>query len=124
MPGTVIVTILLLAVVGLAVYGTIKRIRYGSECCGSREPNPSRIKVKDKDKKHYPYVYRIKVDGMHCSGCVRRLENAFHKKEGLWATVNLENKEVILQSKKELEKKEVGLIIAGSGFTMLSFDKS
>ena len=79
MPGTIIVGVILLAVIGIAVYSTVKRIKYGSYCCGSKDPMPKKVKVKDKNKTHYPYAYRMKVDGMHCSGCVRNIENAFHQ---------------------------------------------
>ena len=122
MPGTIIVGVILLAVIGIAVYSTVKRIKYGSNCCGSKDPMPKKVKVKDKNKTHYPYAYRMKVDGMHCSGCVRNIENAFHKKDGMWATVSLENKEVFLRSKNETERKTASEIISSAGFTMLSFE--
>lgn len=124
MPGTFIVAILLIAVIGIAIFSTIKRINYGSSCCGEKDPMPPRIKVKDKNKNHYPFAYRIKVDGMHCSGCVRKLENAFHKEDGMWATVSLEKKEVLLRSKKELENRDMGSIVSSVGFTMLSAESS
>ena len=57
---------------------------------------------------------------MHCSGCVRKLENAFHKEDGMWATVSLERKEVLLRSKKELENRDMGRVVSSVGFTMLS----
>ena len=120
MPGTLIVAILLVIVIGVAIFSTIRRINYGSSCCGEKDPMPAKIKVKDKNKSHYPYTYLIKVDGMHCSGCVRKLENAFHKEDGLWATVSLEKKEVLLRSKKELENRDMGRIVSSVGFTMLS----
>jgi copper chaperone CopZ len=123
MPGTIIITILLAGVIGLAVFGTVKRIRFGSSCCGEKDPMPARIPVKDKNKKHYPYTYRLKVDGMHCSGCVRKLENAFHKEEGMWVSVNLEKKEALLRSVEETEQRKAGRIVADAGFTLLSFEQ-
>ena len=122
MQGTIIVVLVLAVVVGIAVYSTMKRIRFGSSCCGEKDPMPAKVKVKDRNKSHYPYVYQLKVDGMHCSGCVRKLENAFHTEEGMWAIVSLERKEVLLRSKKELERKDAGRVVSSSGFTMLSFE--
>ena len=124
MPGTVVVVILLIAVIGVAVYSIVKRIRYGSSCCGSKDPMPPKVKVKDKNKSHYPYNYLLKVDGMYCSGCVRRLENAFHKEDGMWVTISLEKKEVLLRSKKELQKQDAGRVVSSAGYTMLSFEES
>ena len=120
--GTIIISVILAVVIGIAVFSTVKRIRYGSSCCGSKEPMPAKVKVKDKNAAHYPYTYRIAVDGMHCSGCVRKLENAFHVHEGMWAQISLEKKEVLLRAKRELDKRETGRIIADAGFTQLSFE--
>ena len=120
--GTIIVSVVLAAVIGLSIYGTIRKIKYGSSCCGGKDPMPARVKVKDKNKSHYPYTYRLKIDGMHCSGCVRKLENAFHSEEGLWADVSLEKREVLLRSKSELESRAAGKIVASAGFTLLSFE--
>ena len=120
--GTIIVCVVLAAVIGAAAYGTIRKIKYGSSCCGGKDPMPAKVKVKDKNKSNYPYTYLLKVDGMHCSGCVRKLENVFHSEDGLWAIVSLEKKEVILRSKKEFERKSVGKIVASAGFTLLDFE--
>ncbi len=85
--GTIIVCIVLALVIAFAVYSTIRKIKYGSSCCGGKDPMPAKIRVKDRNKSHYPYVYLLKIDGMHCSGCVRKLENAFHAQEGFWVSV-------------------------------------
>ena len=123
MPGTIIIVIILIIVIGLAIFGTIKRIKYGSSCCGEKDPAPSKVRVKDKNKSHYPYTYLLKVDGMHCSGCVRRLENAFHKEDGMWVTISLEKKEVLLRSKKELMRQDAGRVVSSAGYTLLSFEE-
>ena len=48
--GTLVVYLILTGIIALAVYGTIKRIRYGSSCCGTHEPAHKRVKVADKNK--------------------------------------------------------------------------
>ena len=42
--GNVAVYVILAAIVGLAVYGTVKRARHGSSCCGEREAAPKKVK--------------------------------------------------------------------------------
>ena len=121
MPGTLVVLVILFAVIVVAVIGVVKRIKYGSSCCGERDAAPSKIKVKDKNKNHYTYTYYLEVDGMHCSGCVRKIENEFNKNEGMWAKANLENKQVKLLSKNTLDKSIASQIVSDAGFTMISF---
>ena len=120
MGGTIAVIAILAVVVVLAVLGIIKRIKYGSSCCGEKDALPARVKVKDKNKRNYPYSYVLDVDGMHCSGCVRKIENEFNSRDGFWAKANLEKKQVNLLSKNELERAEAGSIVSKAGFTMLS----
>lgn len=121
--GTVVVLLILAAIIAFAVFGTIKRIRYGSSCCGERDPAPKKIKVSDKDKSHYPYSYELGIDGMHCSNCARRIENGFNKIPGMWAKADVSKKQVILMTKEQVEQNECFKIVSDSGYTMISFKK-
>ena len=122
--GNAVIIIVLCAIVGCAVYGTVKRIRYCSSCCGEHDPADKKVKVNDRNKANYPYVYILKVDGMHCSNCARRVENAFNKSEGRWATVILEKKEVLLRAKSEEQETDLAAVIASAGYTLLSVDRA
>ena len=118
--GNIVIIAVLVLIISAAIYSTIKRIRYGSSCCGTREPADKKIRVRDKNRANYPNRYTLSVDGMHCSNCARRIENAFNKTEGRWATADVGRKEVLLLSK--LNETEDGLseIVASAGYTMLS----
>ena len=120
MGGTIAVITILIIVVVFAVFGLIKRIKYGSSCCGEKDSLPAKVKVKDKNKRNYPYSYVLDVDGMHCSGCVRKIENEFNSHEGMWAKASVEKKEVSLLSKAPIDEKTAGMIVSKAGFTMLS----
>lgn len=119
--GDVVVIIVLLGIVALAVYGTVRRIRYGSSCCGEKTPPPKKVKVKDRNKTSYPFVYRLKVDGMHCANCARRVENAINSLEGCWAVVDLGKKEVTLRTKRETTEQDMSAVIAKAGYTVIAF---
>ena len=119
MGNTIIISVLII-IIAAAVYGTVRRIRYGSSCCGGHDPADKKAKVKDKNKNNYPYTYVLSVDGMHCANCARRIENAFNKTEGRWASADAGKKEVILRTKHEETRNELFDIVAGSGYTMLS----
>ncbi len=121
--GNVIITVVLIVIIALAVYSTIRRIRYGSSCCGERDPAEKKIKVADTNIQNYPYTYTLQIDGMHCANCARRIENALNRLEGRWATADVGKKEVLLRSKSEESESELGNIIASAGYTMLSCRK-
>ena len=117
--GTAIVILVLAIIVVCAILSTRKRIKYGSACCGTHDAAPKKIRVRDKNKAHYPYTCTLTVDGMHCSNCARRIENALNSKEGVWAKVNLENKTVLVRSKNSLEESELSKIISDAGYTVI-----
>ncbi len=116
-----LIVVALLALVGLAVFGTVRRIRRGSSCCGTRTPAEKKVAVRDRNKKNYPFVYNLLVDGMYCSNCARRIENAFHSGEGRWAKADIGRREVILRSKKAESEREIAAIAAQAGYTLIAF---
>ncbi|SMC70510.1 hypothetical protein SAMN06296952_2349 [Oscillospiraceae bacterium] len=119
--GNIIVYIILIAVIAMAVYGTVKRIRHGSSCCGEREAAPKKIRVSDRNKKNYPYIYELKIDGMYCSNCARRIENGFNCKEGMWALADVGQKSVRLLTKEPADESTCRKITSDSGYTLISF---
>ncbi len=117
--GTVIIILILITIIICAILSIRKRIKYGSSCCGTHDAGPSKVRVRDKNKSHYRYTYTLSVDGMHCSNCARRVENALNSKDGVWATVRLEDKSVLVRSKNPLESREISSSISLEGYTLL-----
>ena len=121
--GTIIIILILVIIILAAVKGTLNRILHGSACCGERDAAPKKIKVQDKNKSHYPYIYVLSIDGMHCSNCVRHVENAFNSIDGVWAKVNLEKKEATVLSKNPFETADLKAIVSKEGYTVLDISK-
>ena len=48
--GNIIVYIIMILIIAGAVYGTVRRIRHGSACCGEHDPAPKKVKVSDRNK--------------------------------------------------------------------------
>ena len=120
--STLIICLILLVIIALAVKSIIHRVKYGSACCGERDSAPKKITINDKNKSHYPYEYIMQIDGMHCSNCVRFVENALNSEKGLWATVNLEKKEARILAKTQMKQKFLDKIVLDAGYTPLSFE--
>ena len=120
--GTIIVIFVLAIIVVCAILSIRKRIKYGSACCGTHDAAPKKIKVHDKNKAHYPYSYTLTVDGMHCSNCARRVENALNVKEGVWAKVNLEKKSVLVRAKSQLKWEDFSTVITNAGYTLIELN--
>ena len=122
-PGNLIVYIVLAAIIIGALLGTIKRIRHGSSCCGEHEPAPKKVRPRETNRNHYPFTYVLDIDGMHCSNCARRVENAFNSNSSLWATADIGRKKVDLLAKQEISEEECRNIVSGAGYTLLSIKR-
>lgn len=59
--------------------------KLASGCCGAGGDAAKKIKVADKNRSHYPYAATLTVDGMMCSACETRVENALNALDGVWA---------------------------------------
>lgn len=111
--------ILLIVLIALLAFMMSKKITRGSSCCGTKEPPVKSIKASDKDKSHYPHHYELKVEGMVCINCVRRVENAFVSTGEMLAKADAMTGEVRLWSKRELSRQEVAQIVSDAGYTLM-----
>lgn len=118
--GDLVIVLILIIVVGGAVFGTVRRIRHGSSCCGARDAAPKKVRVADHNRNNYPYEYLLSVDGMHCGNCTRRVENAFNRQDGYWARADLETRTVKLLSKSEVREDVCTWIVSDAGYTLLN----
>lgn len=120
--GNIIIIVILLLIVLFAAKSVIHRIRHGSACCGERDAAEKKVKVSDKNKAHYPFEYLMQVDGMRCSNCVRRVENALNSLDGLWAKANLEKKELSILAKNQMDEEALKKTVLDAGYTPLSIE--
>ena len=100
------------------VYSYIRKLRYGGGCCGEHEGAVKKVKVADRDKTHYPYETVLTIDGMTCSNCVRRVENALNQLDGVWAQVDLSKAAV--RMKQPLPEDTLRDAVRAAGYIVLS----
>ena len=111
--------LLLIVLIAILVIMMSTKLTKGSSCCGTKEPPVKRIKPSDSDTSHYPHTYELKVEGMVCVNCARRVENAFISQGDMIAKADAMSKEVRLWSKRELSRQEAASIVSDAGYTLL-----
>ena len=84
-----------------------KKLQNGGSCCGGHEASEPKVKVGDKNISHYDYHYEAYVEGMVCSNCATKVENALNRNDGLFARVDLGNKKAVIHAKHELSKEDI-----------------
>jgi copper chaperone CopZ len=100
-----------------AIWQTIQKFRgkAKSSCCGSAEAVTVK-KVEDTDISHYPYRYKLQVEGMTCSHCAANVENALNNMPGVWSIVNLGKNEADVRTKEPVEEKSFAAALEAASY--------
>ncbi len=98
---TVLICLALLLIVVFSVRSYLKKLKTG--CCGSGGD-------------------QVRVEGMHCQNCARRVENAFNAKEGFYAKVDLGKKTALVRSKREVPDEELKQVVRGLGYSPVAVE--
>lgn len=122
--ATGIIVLLLIAVCGYSVYSYLHKLRHGGGCCGEHEAALKKVKVQDRDKSHYPYTVVMRVDGMTCANCARRVENALNVLPGTWAAVDLGEKNATILLKDTPQEDALRQAVRQAGYLPLSVQQS
>ena len=96
--GTVIVVIVLIVIVLFAMRGSFKHMKGEGGCCGGSAPK----KVKKQKLTQVAETKTMKIEGMTCDNCRKRVENALNSLTGVNASVNLSRKEAVVKMEKAL----------------------
>lgn len=113
--ANVIIVLILVLICIYSVRSYMKKLTQG--CCGAGGDEEKKVKVRDKNPEHYPHCVTIGVEGMTCSHCKARVENALNAEEGVWAQVNLKEKKAQVRMKNALSEDELRRIISRAGYT-------
>ena len=107
--------ILLAAIAGIRSY--VRRL--GSGCCGGGGAPEKRIAVSDRHLSHYPFCRYMKIDGMVCANCARKVENALNRIEGVWATVDMDRKSAVIRMKTDYPDEALSTAVQNAGYTVV-----
>lgn len=119
--GTAIICIILVVACIFGIKSYCKKLANG--CCGSGDSPAKRVKPADRNSAHYPYRYRLHVDGMSCKNCARRLQNAFNEQDGLYAAVNFRKKTADVRAKQATEEEILRRIVERAGYSVAGVEK-
>ena len=117
---TVLICLALLLIVVFSVRSYLKKLKSG--CCGAGGDEVKRVRPADRDASHYSYARLVRIEGMHCQNCARRVENAFNAKVGFYAKVDLGKKTALVRSKREVPDEELKQVVRGLGYSPVAVE--
>ena len=115
MENLIIIGIVLVLVI-VGVYSSIKHFKGESGCCGG---GPS-VKPKKKKLKTVIATRVVTVEGMTCEHCKNRVQRCIDDMNGAVAKVNLKKKEVVVSLAKEISDEEISKAIEKAGYEVVS----
>ena len=113
------------ALILFALYRTIQKFRgrARSSCCGTAEVVTAK-KGEDMDASHYPYRYKLGIEGMHCSNCAKSVENVLNSMDGVWARVNLGRGQAEVLSKAVRDEEAFLKEMRKTSYRVVSFEQA
>ncbi len=120
---TIVAAAIFAAAIILLISMMKKKLVHGGSCCGDHEAPEPKVKVKDKKISHYDYHYETTIEGMVCSNCATRVENALNKNEGIYAKADLGNKKAVIHAKRALSKEEVLGYLKELPYTIMDYNQ-
>ncbi len=118
-----VIIILLVCLIGWAIYRIIRKSQNGGGCCGEHEASVKRAPVKDRNRSHYPYKCSLVIGGMTCDNCAARVENALNDLPGTWAKVDISGNRAAVLSKSEPDEQALRCAVTGAGYTVMKIEK-
>lgn len=97
--GTEIIIGVLIVVVFFALRGAVKHMKGAGGCCGGGSVPK---KAKKQKQSSVAEIRTIKVEGMHCEQCSRRVENELNALPGVNATVSFRKGEAVVKMREVL----------------------
>ncbi|MCR5420386.1 MAG: heavy-metal-associated domain-containing protein [Lachnospiraceae bacterium] len=81
----IIIVLILLIILIPAVKSTITHMKGEGSCCGGKKEKVPRKKLPGKPNK----IYKLQIEGMHCTNCKNRIEKHLNEIKDVIAKVDL-----------------------------------
>ena len=113
-----VIIVILVVIVGLAVFSSVRHFKGQGGCCGGSSSKPEKKKL-DGDK---IAEKTITIDGMHCENCKNSVENHINRIDGAVAKVNLKKKTAVVSMSRMISDEELISAVESADFKVVKID--
>lgn len=109
--GTIVTGAITFVGVALCLLSFVSRLTGKKSCCGEKIP-----RVKTKRLAAPAGRLTVKVEGMRCESCRRKLMAKFNEMDGIAAKVSLETKTAVIAYERDITDEEIEKTVESAGF--------
>lgn len=115
----VIVGLVVIVLLGAALRGALRHFKGDSSCCGGGD------RVSRSKKSLDGPVIRtetIRIEGMHCANCARRVEDALEAVDGVVADVSFRDGKARVRCDRVVDEELLRQAVADAGYRVRSIE--
>lgn len=118
--STIVIVVILAVILFFAVKNSIPHFRGEGGCCGGSGKEKL---IKPAKLERIIATKEIKIEGMRCENCNRRVQNALNQLDGVNAKVYGDRAEAVVKLGRDIEDKELEKAVTGLGYRVISIEK-
>jgi len=118
--STIVIVVILAVILFFAVKNSIPHFRGEGGCCGGSGKEKL---IKPEKLERIIATKVIKIEGMRCENCNRRVQNALNQLDGVNAKVYGDRAEAVVKLGKDIEDIELEKAVTGLGYRVISIEK-
>ena len=118
--STIVIVVILAVILFFAVKNSIPHFRGEGGCCGGSGKEKL---IKPAKLERIIATKVIKIEGMRCENCNRRVQNALNQLDGVNAKVYGDRAEAVVKLGRDVEDIELEKAVTGLGYRVISIEK-
>lgn len=118
--STIVIVVILVVILFFAVKNSIPHFRGEGGCCGGSGKEKL---IKPSKLERIIATKVIKIEGMRCENCNRRVQNALNQLDGVNAKVYGDRAEAVVKLGRDIEDIELEKAVTGLGYRVISIEK-
>ena len=118
--STIVIVVILAVILFFAVKNSIPHFRGEGGCCGGSGKEKL---IKPAKLERIIATKVIKIEGMRCENCNRRVQNALNQLDGVNAKVYGDRAEAVVKLGRDIEDIEFEKAVTGLGYRVISIEK-
>ena len=118
--STIVIVVILAVILFFAVKNSIPHFRGEGGCCGGSGKEKL---IKPAKLERIIATKVMKIEGMRCENCNRRVQNALNQLDGVNAKVYGDRAEAVVKLGRDIEDIELEKAVSGLGYRVIRIEK-